>query len=133
EDVARHLVPAAARERLLRSRMSEQRKGGRPSKAAGPKVPYHEVDRLLVQGDVVVGDDGVETRVWPTQGEVAKRFGVSPGLIGTFAKQRRCTERRAEFEAKKKAEQAPHENTDASSEATEVAATPAPEPEVPAQ
>lgn len=108
--------------------MNEQRKGGRPSKEAGPKVPYHEVDRLLVEGDLVVGDDGVETRVWLTQREVAKRFGVSPGLIGTFAKQHRCTERRAEFEAKKKAEEAPQENTEAPSE---VNATPASEPDVP--
>lgn len=113
--------------------MSEQRKGGRPSKEAGPKVPYHEVDRLLVEGDVVVGDDGVEKRVWLTQREVAKRFGVSPGLIGTFAKQHRCTERRAEFEAKKAGEQAPRENTEATSEAAEVNATQALELEAAAQ
>ena len=111
--------------------MNEQRKGGRPSKEAGPKVPYHEVDRLLVEGDLVAGDDGVEKRVWLTQREVAKRFGVSPGLIGTFAKQHRCTERRAEFEAKKKAERALEETAEALSEATEVNATPAPEPEQP--
>lgn len=96
--------------------MNEQRKGGRPSKESGPKVPYDEVDRLLVEGDVVVDDDGVETRVWLSQREVARRFGVSPGLIGTFATQHRCSERRAELEAKMKAEQAQPENTSEASE-----------------
>jgi len=62
-------------------------------------MPNLEVDQLLVEGELVVGDDGVETRVWPTQREVASRFGVSPGLIGMFAKKARCTERKAAFQA----------------------------------
>jgi transposase-like protein len=81
----------------------EQRKGGRPRREDGPKMPYHEVDRLLVEGELVVGDDGVERRVWLSQREVARRFDVSPSLIAAFAKQHRCTERRKAFEARKAA------------------------------
>lgn len=106
----------------------EQRKGGRPRREDGPKMPYHEVDRLLVEGELVVGDDGVERRVWLSQREVAKRFEVSPSLVAAFSKQHRCTERRKAFEAKKAAEQAPAENTDAPPEAMSAAA-----PETPAK
>lgn len=76
----------------------EKRKGGRPPREDGPKLPREEVERLLVEGEVVVGDDGVEGRVWPSQREVARRFGVAPSLVAAFAKQHRCAERRAALE-----------------------------------
>jgi hypothetical protein len=76
-------------------------KGGRPPKLRGPKVPYDEVDRLLVEGEIVEGPDGVEVRVWPTQRDVAKRYGVSPGLIGSYAKQMNAQARRDAFQAGK--------------------------------
>ncbi|GAB4214807.1 MAG: hypothetical protein OHK0013_39790 [Sandaracinaceae bacterium] len=108
----------------------EQRKGGRPRREDGPKMPYHEVDRLLVEGELVEGDDGVERRVWLSQREVAKRFEVSPSLIAAFAKQHRCTERRKAFEAKKAAEPTPAEHAEATAEAVSAPAseTPAKEP-----
>lgn len=74
-------------------------KGGRPSKAHGPKLPAHEVDLLLVEGEVVTQPDGSTRRVWPTQRVIAERFEVSPSLIAAFAKQHRCTERRRSVEA----------------------------------
>lgn len=76
-------------------------KGGRPPKLRGPKVPYDEVDRLLVEGELVEGPDGVEVRVWPTQRDVAKRYSVSPSLIGTYAKQMNAQARREAFQAGK--------------------------------
>lgn len=76
----------------------EKRKGGRPPREDGPKLPRDEVERLLVEGEVVVGDDGVDTRVWPSQREVARRFGVAPSLVAALAKQHRCAERRAALE-----------------------------------
>jgi hypothetical protein len=98
---------------------NSKRKVGRPSREAGPKMPYLEVDRLLVEGELVLGADGAETRVWPSQREVARRFDVSPGLVGTFAKQRRCAERKAAFQAGKpielKAKEAPPPETTAGS------------------
>jgi hypothetical protein len=41
---------------------------------------------LLVEGELVAGADGAETRVWPSQREVAKRFKVAPSLVAAFAK-----------------------------------------------
>ncbi len=83
----------------MAKREPEQRKGGRPRREDGPKMPYHEVDRLLVEGELVAGADGAETRVWPSQREVAKRFKVAPSLVAVFAKQSRCVERKAAFQA----------------------------------
>lgn len=83
----------------MAKREPEQRKGGRPRREDGPKMPYHEVDRLLVEGELVAGADGAERRVWPSQREVAKRFKVAPSLVAAFAKQSRCGERKAAFQA----------------------------------
>lgn len=69
-------------------------KVGRPRREDGPKMPHLEVDRLLVEGELV---DGV--RVWPSQREVAKRYGVAPSLVAAFSKQHRCGERRAALES----------------------------------
>lgn len=76
---------------------SQERKLGRPRLEQGPKVPYDEIETLLVEGELVLGDDGVERRVWPSQREIARRFGVASSLINVFAKQRRCAERKAEL------------------------------------
>ncbi len=61
------------------------KKRGRPPKLKGAKIPYDEVDRLLVEGELVDGPEG-QQRVWLTQRDIAERFGVSPGLIGAYAK-----------------------------------------------
>lgn len=61
------------------------KKRGRPPKLKGAKIPYDEVDRLLVEGELVDGPDG-QQRIWLTQRDIAERFGVSPGLIGAYAK-----------------------------------------------
>ena len=57
-------------------------------------MPHLEVDRILVEGELV---DGV--RVWPSQREVAKRYEVAPSLVAAFSKQHRCGERRAAHQA----------------------------------
>ena len=75
-------------------------KGGRPKKDQGPKLAQpEEVERLLVEGEVVPGPNGEAQRVWPTQREVAARFGVSASLIAEFAKKHRATERRTALQA----------------------------------
>lgn len=75
-------------------------KGGRPTKDEGPKLSNpEEVLRLLVEGEVVPGKDGDAKRVWPSQREVAARFGVSASTIAEFAKQHGATEKRAELQA----------------------------------
>lgn len=75
------------------------KKRGRPPKHQGAKVPYDEVDRLLVDGELVDGPDGEQTRVWPTQREIAERYGVSTGLIGGYAKRMNAQMRKLAFKA----------------------------------
>lgn len=58
-------------------------------------MPYLEVDRLLVEGELV---DGV--RVWPSQRELARRYDVAPSLVANFAGQHECARRREEFKAR---------------------------------
>lgn len=111
----------------MAKREPEQRKGGRPRREDGPKMPYHEVDRLLVEGELVPGADGAETRVWPSQREVAKRFEVAPSLVAAFAKQSRCVERKAAFRAGTPIEPIKLKDQEASPAAT----TPEPAPPAP--
>lgn len=63
------------------------------------KLPADEVDRLLVEGELVTGEDGVERRVWPSQREIARRYGVAPSLVGAFSSARECRARRETFVA----------------------------------
>lgn len=62
-------------------------------------MPYDEVDRLLVEGEVLEAADGTETRTWPSQREIAGRYGVAPSLVAAFAKSQRCAERKAALRA----------------------------------
>ena len=68
---------------------------GRPRKADGPRVPYNEVDRLLVFGEVVECADGETSDVrYPSYREVAARYGVSHSLIAQYSKRHDCLRRR---------------------------------------
>ena len=60
---------------------------GRPTKGEGPKLSNpEEVERLLVEGEVVPDEHGEAKRVWLTQRDVAARFGVAVSTIAAFAK-----------------------------------------------
>ena len=73
---------------------------GRPTKGEGPKLSNpDEVERLLVEGEVVPDEHGEAKRVWLTQRDVAARFGVAVSTIAAFAKEHRTTERREELRA----------------------------------
>lgn len=75
-------------------------KSGRPTKGEGPKLSTpEEVERLLVEGEVVPDEHGEAKRVWLTQRDVAARFGVAVSTIAAFAKEHRTTERREELRA----------------------------------
>ena len=53
-------------------------KRGRPTKGEGPKLSNpEEVERLLVEGEVVPDENGEAKRVWLSQRDVAARFGVA--------------------------------------------------------
>jgi hypothetical protein len=82
-----------------------QKKAGRPRKSEGPRLPYEEVDRLLVEGEEVAGDDGKPTRRFPSLRELGQRFGVAHSLIAQYAKQYDCQGRRQRFLAGEPVEQ----------------------------
>lgn len=71
------------------------KKLGRPKKADPPRVSYHELDRLLVFGEVVDEGNGLGpvTR-YPSYRELAGRYGVSHSLIATYATRHQCLHRR---------------------------------------
>lgn len=73
------------------------KKAGRPRKSDGPRLPYEELDRLLVEGEEVAGGDGKPTRRFPSLRELGQRFGVAHSLIALYAKQYDCQGRRQRF------------------------------------
>jgi hypothetical protein len=74
-----------------------KRKRGRPRNGDRPVIPWPEIDRLLVFGEMVRDQEsGREDLRYPSQRELGKRFGVSSGLIGYYSKQHQCMKRREE-------------------------------------
>ena len=72
------------------------RKIGRPKKGDPPRVPYTELDKLLVHGEEVACEDGEsKTVVFPSYRELGRRFGVSNSLIAAYSKKHNCLQRRA--------------------------------------
>ncbi|MCC7536228.1 MAG: hypothetical protein IT379_08440 [Deltaproteobacteria bacterium] len=72
-------------------------RGGRPRKGEGPRVPYEELDRILVFGEVVPCEDGNGTTVvFPSYRELADRYGVSHSVVADYAKSRNVQRRRKE-------------------------------------
>jgi hypothetical protein len=71
------------------------RRAGRPKKGEPPRVPYEELDRILVFGEVVTCEDGVNTTVhYPSYRDLARRYGVSNAVIARYAKEHQCQRRR---------------------------------------
>ncbi len=74
---------------------------GRPRKADGPRVPYNEVDRLLVFGEVVAAAEGEPGDVrFPSYREIAARYGVSHSVIAQYSKRHDCLRRRENARAR---------------------------------
>lgn len=74
---------------------------GRPRKGEGPRLPYEEIDRILVFGEVVPCDDGKNmTVVYPSYRDLGRRYGVSHSLIAEYAKKHNCMRRREVAQAR---------------------------------
>ena len=69
-------------------------KPGRPAKGEGPRIPYDEVDRLLVFGEVVEAAEGGSTVVYPSYRDLGQRYGVAHSLVAKFARKHDCQRRR---------------------------------------
>ncbi len=81
-------------------RASSGGKTGRPLKIDGPRVPYEEIDRLLVHGEEVVTETGAKTVDYPSYRDLARRYGCSHSLIATYARKHNCLKRRKEAQAR---------------------------------
>lgn len=75
-------------------------KTGRPRKRDGPKVPYDEIDRLLVHGEVVKAEAGGTTVVYPSYRNLAARYGCAHSLIAQYSRKHDCLRRRKETRAR---------------------------------
>lgn len=77
------------------------KKTGRPNKVDGPRVPYQEVDRSLVFGEMVGDADGSNPiLVFPSYRELADRYGVSHSVIAEYSKNHNCMRRREQAQAR---------------------------------
>jgi hypothetical protein len=78
-----------------------RRPRGRPKRADAPIVPWDEVDRLLVHGEVVKDpESGQQTTRFPPLTELGTRYGVSKNRIWQYASKHKCLERRKESQAR---------------------------------
>ncbi|MBI3184637.1 MAG: hypothetical protein HYZ28_21075 [Myxococcales bacterium] len=77
---------------------------GRPKKADAPIVPWDEVDRLLVFGEVVKDPDTDREAVkFPSLADLGARYGVSRNRVWQYASKARCYQRREEARLKAQA------------------------------
>jgi hypothetical protein len=78
-----------------------RRPRGRPKKADAPIVPWDEVARLLVFGEVAKNPDtGIEAVKFPSLAELGARYGVSRNRVWQYASKARCYQRREEARLK---------------------------------
>jgi hypothetical protein len=77
------------------------KKNGRPLKNDPPRLPHHEVDRLLVHGELIEGEDGAPpTVVYPSYRDLARRYGVNHSVVAAYAKKHNCLHRREVAQAR---------------------------------
>ena len=77
------------------------RKNGRPAKGEPPRVPYEELDRILVFGEVVTCEDGENKTVhYPSYRDLARRYGVCNSVIARYSKKHNCLRRREQATAR---------------------------------
>lgn len=83
-------VPAASRRRT-----------GRPKAADAPIIPWHEIDKLLVFGEVIRdAKSGREMLKFPSIAILAKRYGCSRTLVWRYSSRAKCYARREEAKLK---------------------------------
>ena len=68
---------------------------GRPARWH-PKIPWPEIDHLLVFGEPYEGQDGATHVRFPAFAEVARRFGCNEKTVSDYAKRHDCLTRRAD-------------------------------------
>ncbi|MCU0686202.1 MAG: hypothetical protein MUF34_28805 [Polyangiaceae bacterium] len=75
------------------------RAGGRPRKAEPPRIPWDEVDALLVFGESVPCADGLSQATrYPSYRDLGERYGCASSVICDYSVKHNCLRRRAENE-----------------------------------
>lgn len=74
---------------------------GRPMKNDDRVIPWEEIDKLLVYGEPIDTEFGPVTD-YPSQRQIADRFGMSHGLVGRYSRAHHCMRRRSKHEDKVK-------------------------------
>lgn len=85
---------AARGESVLPEDEGTKRRGARKA------LPWDEIEALLVMGEPVALDDGTITIDYPSQSEIARRFGCSVSTISEYAKHSGVSKRRAEHQTR---------------------------------
>lgn len=76
---------------------ADKRRGGRPR--GGSKVPWLEVEKLIVQGEEVVDPlTKQKSKRYPSYREIAKRYGVTHGSVAGQGVRRKWMQRREELQ-----------------------------------
>ena len=76
---------------------------GRPVRLVDAVNRNDEIEKLLVEGELINDGEGKQVRVYPTSSEVAERLHVSKSWVSKYAKANRCFERRNLLQAKVRA------------------------------
>jgi plasmid maintenance system antidote protein VapI len=72
----------------------KKRKPGRPSRIDSPNIPWNEVDRALVMGEMVQLPDGTQSTQYPALRELGRRYGVSHSAMVKYWQDHHCERRR---------------------------------------
>lgn len=70
------------------------KKLGRPRNADPQRVDYHQLDTLLVMGEMRVDAERGPVTEYPSYRELAKRFGISHSLVAAYSSRHNCLRRR---------------------------------------
>jgi hypothetical protein len=70
------------------------KKLGRPRKADPQRVDYHQLDTLLVMGEMRVDPERGPVTEYPSYRELAKHFGISHSLVAAYSSRHNCLRRR---------------------------------------
>lgn len=71
---------------------TSKRPVGRPRRS--DSIPWMDIDRLLVVGEIRECEDGSTEVHYPTQTEIAGRFGIDQTAVSKYMKEHNCIDRR---------------------------------------
>lgn len=89
--------PKGASAHKKKSKVAKKNREAQAAKVVGRKVSAEEIARELIEGLVVLDENGDEMRRIPTQREIAERLAVAHSLISRIAIGHDCARRHQEY------------------------------------